>query len=223
MLEFYLAGIGILRRQWPICVIYGLLLGSVGIGQHWLEKSVLDGVKGTLIAFPPTLLAHYTIAAIAIRMAAVREGLADPSVPPRIVAWFLANFVVLTATSLGLVLLVVPGILVSVMWGLAPYFPLVRGIGVREALDASRKATSGHRMDIFAAIAGLLVLYGICIWILTHYAGGLAELGRRAPFSRLDLLQAAVTGVYSVLSFALGIGIFSRIIGRFDVYDQVFA
>jgi uncharacterized membrane protein len=75
---------------------------------------------------------------------------------------------ILTAilTFIGLVLIIVPGIIVSVMLSLAPFILLDRHVSGIEAMKESRRLTRGHRMNLFLLfllitllnIAGLLVV-----------------------------------------------------------------
>lgn len=108
------AGWEVLQRRWRLLALAGLLVALVQAGQR-----VLDGYttnQPLTQALPQLLfitllgaLLQNMILAIVIRQLLLREGLADPDVPPRYGAFVLINLLIILAVWLGLVLLVVPG------------------------------------------------------------------------------------------------------------------
>ena len=73
-------------------------------------------------------------------------------------------------TMLGYILLIVPGIILSVMWSVSAPAVVVEKRGVFESLQRSRDLTRGHRWSVF----GLLVIYVVLSWIIGLALGGLS-------------------------------------------------
>lgn len=73
-------------------------------------------------------------------------------------------------TMLGYILLIVPGIILSVMWSVAAPAVVVEKRGVFENLQRSRDLTRGFRWSVF----GLIVIYVILSWIIGMALGGLS-------------------------------------------------
>lgn len=71
---------------------------------------------------------------------------------------------------LGYILLIVPGVILSVLWSVAAPAVVVEKRGVFESLQRSRDLTRGHRWPVF----GLLVIYIVLAWIVGAAIGGLA-------------------------------------------------
>lgn len=74
------------------------------------------------------------------------------------------------ATGLGYILLIVPGLILSVLWSVAAPTVVVEKRGVFESLQRSRDLTRGHRWSVF----GLLVLYAVASWLISLLIGGLS-------------------------------------------------
>jgi len=70
--------------------------------------------------------------------------------------------------SIGYILLIIPGIILSVMLCPAPFLVIDRDMGPIDAIKESMKLTSGHKMDIFlGSFIGLLVANLLSIFIIT--------------------------------------------------------
>lgn len=73
-------------------------------------------------------------------------------------------------TMLGYILLIVPGIILSVMWSVAAPAVVVEKRGVFDGLQRSRDLTRGYRWSVF----GLIVIYVVLSWIIGLALGGLS-------------------------------------------------
>ena len=71
--------------------------------------------------------------------------------------------------GLGYLLLIVPGVIISVMWAVASPSVVVEKRGVFESLQRSRDLTRGYRWNVF----GLMVIYVILSWIIGAAVGAL--------------------------------------------------
>jgi cold shock CspA family protein len=79
------------------------------------------------------------------------------------------GLVVSLGTILGYLLLIVPGVILSILWSVAAPSVVVEGKGVFESLQRSRDLTRGHRW----AILGLLVIFLLGSWVLSAFSFGL--------------------------------------------------
>lgn len=80
------------------------------------------------------------------------------------------GFVAGAGIGLGYILLIVPGVILSVMWSVAAPTVVAEKRGVFESLQRSRDLTRGYRWHVF----GLLVIYLILSWIVGIAVGGLS-------------------------------------------------
>lgn len=70
---------------------------------------------------------------------------------------------------LGLLLLIVPGIILSVVWSVAVPAKIAERTGVLQALSRSRDLTRGRRWPIF----GLFLVYIVVVWIIQAVVMGI--------------------------------------------------
>ena len=78
--------------------------------------------------------------------------------------------------TLGLVLLVVPGILLFLRWAVAVPARVVEGPGIKAALGRSAVLTRGHRWALLALVLCYVLLVGLGIGILVVVDGGFLEI-----------------------------------------------
>jgi hypothetical protein len=70
--------------------------------------------------------------------------------------------------GIGFVLLIVPGIILGLMWGLAIPVAVLEDTGLSESLSRSRHLTAGHRSRVFA----IYLLYFVLMYVLFIALGG---------------------------------------------------
>lgn len=99
---------------------------------------------------------------------------------------------------LAYVLLIVPGIIVSVLWSVAAPAVVVEKRGVFESLQRSRDLTRGYRWNVF----GLLVIYMILSWIIgAAVAGiGMATGGTLMTGSAVGWVNVVTSVLVNILS-----------------------
>lgn len=99
---------------------------------------------------------------------------------------------------LGYILLIVPGVILSVLWSVAAPAVVVEKRGVFESLQRSRNLTRGHRWSVF----GLLVIYMVLSWIIAMLIGGVsAATGGSFTTGSANLWVNLIAGpIVSVLS-----------------------
>ncbi len=84
----------------------------------------------------------------------------------------LATYVLVSlATTAGLVLLLVPGIIIAIAMAFAVHLQLDRNLGVLESLTASYELTDGHKGNLF----GTMLLIGLVLGVLSCFTFGLAS------------------------------------------------
>jgi hypothetical protein len=215
--------IAILGRNWPLVLVGGMCEGLIQFGQKIEDHERLGGLAGILLAGLLAVLVQMAVQGVVSRAVFVREGIADAGVPARFGAYIGVSLVVLLGTIFGSILLVVPGILLALRWSLAANFTLVRETGIREALEASRDATAGHRGEIFGAyVVFRLASYAPMI-VLVPLAGGISAFDSVDSWSVIGAFRAVWSILASTAGLALSIGIFSVFVGRHGHLQEVFA
>ena len=112
------------------------------------------------------------------------------------------GIVVGLGTGLGFLLLIVPGVILSVMWSASTGALVVEKRGVFESLQRSRDLTRGYRWQIF----GLAVIYVIASMLIGMLVGGIgAATGGSFTNGSSNLgINLATTTVSNILSSVVG-------------------
>ncbi|MFN7127442.1 MAG: hypothetical protein ACK4OJ_00115 [Brevundimonas sp.] len=93
--------------------------------------------------------------------------------------------------TIGVILLIVPGVILAVMWSVGAPVVVAEKRGVFAALQRSRELTKGHRWPVF----GLLVIYFILSWVIGAAIGGLSVAsGGTFTGGSANLAVALITG-----------------------------
>lgn len=110
------------------------------------------------------------------------------------------------AISIGLVLLIVPGVILYVLWSVAAPALVEERLGPLEALGRSRHLTSGARWKVFGLILILFVMYCLFVALVGLLSvisyGGLDEFAAGGP--TLSLGDMAFNLVSSTIISAVG-------------------
>ena len=103
------------------------------------------------------------------------------------------------ATTLGMLLLIIPGLMLMTAWSVATPALVEERLGVFEAIRRSNELTRGSRVKIFL----LLLLVGIVTWVaagVLEYFAGVDETDAAAAFEDTTYLAAsALVGTLSSL------------------------
>lgn len=104
--------------------------------------------------------------------------------------------------GLGFLLLIVPGVILSIMWSASTGAIVVEGRGVFESLQRSRDLTRGYRWQIF----GLMVVYVLVTLIIGALVGGIgaATGGNFIDGSSNTAVNMAVTALSNILNSVVG-------------------
>lgn len=87
--------------------------------------------------------------------------------------YFIAMIIVSVIVSIGLLLFIIPGLILSIMFSLVPYLILDQKMGAIEAIKESMARTKGYKNDIFWGmiisniVASLLSVFIITIFFTT--------------------------------------------------------
>jgi len=85
-----------------------------------------------------------------------------------ILNFFVLMILLVIILSIGYILFIIPGIILSVMLSTAPFLVIDRDMGPIDAIKESIKITSGHKMDIFlGSFISLLVANILSVFIIT--------------------------------------------------------
>lgn len=100
-------------------------------------------------------------------------------------------------TSLALILLIIPGIIVMIRWSAANGFLIGSDKAIVDSLSASWEATRGHSWPIF--FAGLIVLVALAMFLVVVV--GLASIGSQLLGEALSAVAEALLGaVFMILA-----------------------
>ncbi len=109
-------------------------------------------------------------------------------------------------TLLGYILLIVPGLILSVLWSVAAPAVVVEKRGVFESLQRSRDLTRGYRWSVF----GLIVIYAVLSSLIGLLIGGLSvatggTLAGETPSIWVNLLSGPVVNILSGVVASAGV------------------
>lgn len=166
-----------------------VLLMQVASGSEVMLFVVTLLMSAALLVVTPVL--HMGLIAVFLKVARGEEATVGDvfSQTDKLVPGIVAGLIVGLAVQVGALLLIVPGIIISLMTCLTLYFVVDQNMGAIDAIKASIDATNGHKMSLFA-----FVLVGAGIYLLGSLACGVGALVA-AP-----LVGCAFTHVYLALS-----------------------
>jgi hypothetical protein len=88
--------------------------------------------------------------------------------PMTMINFLIAGFITSILISIGLVLLIIPGIILAYMFILVPYLIIDKDMGAFEAMGESMRLTKGYKMDIFAGhFIVMIIIQVISMFIIT--------------------------------------------------------
>jgi len=176
----------------------------------WLPKatSVAAGVTavlGLLVLLPLRYLAVAGAAAatiIVVSATYVEQPITVCDAYRRLSAMLVRVFVVMVVLaigiSVGLVLLIIPGIVLTLMWALAIPVAVLEDAEVAECLSRSRYLTAGHRWRVFA----IFFLYFALLFALELGIGGVA--GVFIAVKGTHVTATAASALFSVAVLIIG-------------------
>lgn len=171
-----------------VTLLLALLLGWVGViasvfvsfaGIFWLQGALVTAIED------------------------VRDGRADLSVGetlshirPRLNTLAVAGILAAIGITLGLLLLIIPGLFLATIWALIVPVIVLEGSGVMESFGRSRELTRGHRWGVFGRIVVtilILIVAGAVVGLIATvlpneiegYVANVVSSSLTAPFAAL--------------------------------------
>lgn len=204
----------IYRRHW-----WGLMAGALVV---FLPLAALDAVLDQLHGATPALVVLLRLGETVVHVfgevfyaglvaAAViawrrGEGRLSPVEMVRTMPWgtiIALDLLLPLATAIGLVLLIVPGVMVFVYFGLAPAFAKIEHLKMRPALRRSHQAVRGSFWRVLAVYLVVIVSAGVIQELLEELSD--AYLGSVGLHLVVRLVFSPFGGLALVLTaFALG-------------------
>ncbi|HEX4096611.1 MAG TPA: hypothetical protein VHX64_07775 [Caulobacteraceae bacterium] len=212
---------GVIGRNLVVFGVLSVALAGVpqGIARYFSQSSVLGtgGLNAALISVLAGLLSF--IGANILQAAVIQGSISDLNGKRANLDDCIATGLkfmlpvigisILTAFALaaGFILLIVPGLMMAVAWCVNVPVVVVERKGVFEAFGRSADLTRGHRWAIF----GLMVIYGLVVWIVDAVAMAstagfsLAGMARAASFNGTEWVVLTVLQIIQSLIAAAGV------------------
>jgi len=135
----------------------------------------------------------------------------DPIYRKRMGEYFLVIALTALGVIAGLVFIVIPGLVLSIAWGLSTLLVVGKELNPLEAMNESSKLTYGKNATIFFGYLLLLVIIAVVAIILGVIVWGL--LGKATGNPGVAVLVAVVTFVVYELSISILIGAQATVYG----------
>lgn len=164
----------------PIALIYFLILSGISL----LLTLALGWIGALLSAFVSVVGAFWLQGTLVEAIADVRDGRADLSIGetfgrarPHIWRLLGAGLLAGIGITIGLILLVVPGLILLTWWSLIIPLIVLEGVAVMDSFGRSRELVRGHGWTVFGVliVAGLLLIAAsivislIFVWLPGEY------------------------------------------------------
>jgi len=122
--------------------------------------------------------------------------------------------------AFGYVLLIIPGLVMTARWSLAPALIVNRNQGVIEAMGSSWDAIKGNTTPVVIAI----IVGAVVLGIVAAVASGMSIFSTSGSSSPLAVVVGQLTShAGTVLSIALGTFLYRRLYDQSDELVEVFA
>lgn len=227
----------VIQRNWPPILTYLALFTVVGTAVEWGSLKFADTLSGLLegfgiiqamlgigaglaglVIFVMAIIAQYFLWEALLR----REGLGREFARHRYLAFFGQLILLAIATAFGYLLLIVPGLVFTVRWSLAPALLIGENQGVVQAMGNSWETIRGNTTPI--AFTYLVGAVGV---ILISGGAGYSSAWDGTGETAFNLFSITVgqlaSHVGTALAIALGVFLFQRFYGSQAHVSEVFA
>lgn len=162
---------GFVANIGPMIIVAIVVWAVTAIVQFWANQTTgFAQFVLRLVAFFVGQLVAIVWIKLALSILDGREITSDALLPSgaTLVSYIVASFLFAVMLTIGLVLLVVPGIIVAVVFGLYGWALVDKGLDPIEALSHSSRITRGHRWEVlaFALLAILLNIVGVLVLVI---------------------------------------------------------
>ncbi len=151
------------KRPWFFVGATALILVASSIGssisQNFQNQGLL-ALLGTIISVGISTLIDMGMTNLVLRAheSAEQAKLEDLWHPKPFWKFFFATLLSGLAVAVGFVLLIIPGIIVALMLLFTKYIVIDRGLGPIEALQESRRITTGHKWKLLELLIVILLI-----------------------------------------------------------------
>jgi uncharacterized membrane protein len=140
------------------------------IGSYLIDREIIFGIIVYLVAFVLNVVVAMGLIKVSLRFSTNKKGTFGDlfSCFPLFFKYLFGSILYLLIIYAGLILLIFPGIIWGIKFGLYPYFIIDKGLGPIKALKASAKTTMGARWDLlgFGFVVCIINLLGtLCLGI----------------------------------------------------------
>lgn len=134
--------------------------------------------------------------------------------------WAYIGYIILSTIGMmiGFLLLIVPGLILTVRWTAAPGYLISRGTGVIDSMQKSWEATKGAGWAIF--LAGLAIMCAFLVVALI--AAATVELLGHNPLLE-SVVSAVAEGIVTAVFLAFGVAVFLHVDDSAERVEGVFA
>jgi len=196
------------KRFWkhfiPIALVVFLVVAALS-----LILAVLLGWVGLILAALLSIAGTFWLqGAIAEAVADVRDGRVDLSigdtlkkVSPKLARLIGAGLLAALGITLGLILLIVPGLILLTWWCLIAPVVVIERPGVGAAFGRSRELVRGNGWRVFGVIVVLFLIQGLLNQIITAIFGGDTFAGALIAGLISSALVAPLTGIAAAVVY----------------------
>ena len=186
-------------------VLPDLAFGLVSLLTGWAEsgdvvQQLLQVYGGNFLNFLTSLSATIVIVHASVRQFEGRPvslGESFGQIPARYLGTLATAFVLNLAVSVGLALLIVPGVLVAVRWVAAIPAKIMGDTQGGSAIDRSQALTRGFRGQIFGAMAIMAVVVAGPVLLIYYYVSRLSiALGLLVGIPLSNAIFITLTGLF---------------------------
>jgi len=144
------------------------------IGEYLVERQIIIGIIVYLIAFVLNIVVAMGLIKVSLRFSANKKGTFGDlfSCFPLFFKYLFGSILFALITIAGTILLIFPGVIWGIKFGLFPYFIVDKGLGPIKALKASAKTTMGAKWDLlgFGFIIFIINLLGVLCLLIGIFA-----------------------------------------------------
>jgi uncharacterized membrane protein len=144
------------------------------IGSYLIDRQLIFGIIIYLIALVLNIVVAMGLIKVSLRFSANKKGTFGDlfSCFPLFFKYLFGSILYVLIFCAGLILLIFPGIIWGIKFGLFPYFIIDKGLGPIKALKASAKTTMGARWDLlgFGFVVSIISLLGVLCLVIGIFA-----------------------------------------------------
>jgi uncharacterized membrane protein len=144
------------------------------IGEYFIDREIIIGLIVYLIAFVLNVVVAMGLIKVSLRFSANKKGTFGDlfSCFPMFFKYLFGSILYILIVCAGMILLIFPGIIWGIKFGLFPYFIIDKKLGPIKALKASAKTTMGARWDLlgFGFVVSIISLLGALCLVVGIFA-----------------------------------------------------